>query len=215
MKTTEEDGSEVTNIQLVTMAYSDGYVYRYLPELISLPSRGSAPVGSFSTASREPWSYSVNIELKSEVASEMASLRIMKAFNGVPENDRAALKGKEGCVYQIEAVLNGQTVYSNVVAVKYQGVATADSELLENVIPVGAEVTVTEVYDGAAFTVASGSNTTVTIQAEQGINYVPFTNTYNGNATGGGVVTNKFTPIQDQNGAVTYNWTNDDPAGQE
>lgn len=194
--------------QLATMAYSDEYVYTYLPELIALPSRGSAPIGSFNTADNDvEWSSDVTATLKSEQASRLASLQIGKTFM---VSEDAVIAGGDGCVFQIEATLNDEIVYSNVVAIPYEGRATG-SVTLSKVVPVGAEVTVTEVYSGAAFTVSGEEVKSIVAEAdrEDGAieNNVFFTNNSNGIGTSGDIVTNSFT-----HGADGWTWNDPKPA---
>ena len=192
--------------QIVTMAYSDdsGYVYTYLPELIALPSRGAARTGSFNTADTDPWSYTVTATLKSEEESRYASLQIGKTFM-VPGD--AVIIGGNSCVFQVEAVQDGVTVYSGVAEIPYAGRATG-SVKISNAIPVGAEIRVTEVYSGASFTVSGDSQKTIPSAEpdEEGVikNRVFFTNTGDGVSTGGDIVTNTFTHGED-------GWTWNDP----
>ncbi len=200
-----DDGKQ----QIVTMAYSDdnGYVYTYLPELIALPSRGNAPVGSFNTADAAVWSYGVTVTLKSEEEAQYTSLQIGKTFT---VSEDAVIAGGDGCVFQIEATLNDEIVYSNVAAIPYEGRATG-SVTLSKVIPVGAEVTVTEVYSGAAFTVSGEEVKSIVAEAdrEDGTieNNVFFTNNSNGIGTSGDIVTNSFT-----HGADGWTWNDPKPA---
>lgn len=205
-ETTKDDGTK----QLVTMAYSDGYVYSYQPELISVPCKGGNPSGSFSTADDGPWYYTVNISLKSEVKSEMASLEIEKIFE---TSDGALISGKDGCVYEVKAELNGRIVYSNAVAIKYSD--EKHTYLFDKKIPVGATVTIEEVYDGAGFNKESDSDKTSPLgtviipsaKEDSGTNAgnkATFTNKSNGISTAGNIITNKFTPGQDG----TYGWSN-------
>lgn len=198
---------EGTDKQLATMAYSDEYVYTYLPELIALPSRGSAPAGSFNTADNDlEWSSDVTATLKSEQASRLTSLQIGKTFT---VSEDAVIAGGDGCVFQIEATLNDEIVYSNVAAIPYEGRATG-SVTLSKVIPVGAEVTVTEVYSGAAFTVSGEEVKSIVAEAdrEDGTieNNVFFTNNSNGIGTSGDIVTNSFT-----HGADGWTWNDPKP----
>lgn len=187
--------------QLVTMAYNQGYAYRFLPELISLPIRGNdgnAPQGIFSTAqSAGDWQYEVAAELKAEETVRMHDLTIEKEFGTLPAG--AVVTGNDGCVYRIDAVLNGQTVYSKVVAISYKGTR---SVTLPQVIPEGATVTVTEVYDGASFDIDKEANRTKTVAlGNDDVYRVSFTNSYNNTSNGGGIVVNTFTK---NNGS--YNW---------
>lgn len=194
--------------QIVTVATAGGYVYSYLPELISLPSRPSASsaVGSFSTAEGSGWNYEVTAALKSEMEVERVPLQITKNFTNI---ENALLTGSDGCVFQIEATLNGQKVYSNVVVAAFdrgQGTVTLDTEA---VIPVGSTVTVTEVYDGAGFTV-SGQSSVVAEFNEVSRQYTAsFTNNYDGSNAGGDIVTNEF-----RNNNGSYGWVNPRPATQ-
>lgn len=195
------------NGQLVTMAYARGYEYSFLPELISLPIRGNdvnAPQGIFSTAqSAGDWQYEVTAELKAEETVRMHDLTIEKDFGTLPAG--AVVTSNDGCVYRIDAVLNGQTVYSKVVAISYKG---QHSVSLEDVIPEGATVTVTEVYDGASFdivvpeggTAAEAARKTVAL-GDDGVYHASFTNSYNETSNGGGIVVNTFTK---NNGS--YDW---------
>lgn len=194
--------------QLVTMAYNKGYAYSFLPELISLPIRGNdeqAPQGIFSTAqSAGDWQYDVTAELKAEETVRMHDLTIEKDFGTLPAG--AVVTGNDGCVYRIDAVLNGQTVYSKVVAISYKG---THSVTLPQVIPEGATVTVTEVYDGASFdivvpeggTAAEAAKKTVAL-GDDGVYRASFTNSYNNTSNGGGIVVNTFK----KNDKNEYNW---------
>lgn len=187
------------NGQFVTMAYNNGYAYSYLPELISLPMRGTdgnAPQGIFTTAQNAgDWQYAVTAELKAEETVQMHSLTITKEFTGVPAG--VTLPGNDGCIFRIDAVLNGQAVYSKVVTINYGG---THSITLTDVIPEGAEVTVEEVYDGASFDIAADDTNRKTTAQNGGITLgdddiyrVSFENTYNGTGNGGSIVENRFT----------------------
>lgn len=211
--------------KLATVAYANEYVYTYLPELVALPMKVSgvggaapdpsaapdAPEGSFGTADEGDWVNHVTIELKSEESLALAGLLISKTFQ-VPEG--TVVSDREGCVYQIEATLGGETVYSNVVALKYDGSA-AGSVRLEKIVPVGAEITVTEVYDGAGFQAEGAVVKTIgSAVADDGDvinNNVFFVNIANGNGTGGDIVTNSFTDEGDSG----WHWNNQPAAPQQ
>ena len=203
--------------KLATVAYSDEYVYTYLPELVALPMRGvdengiAPDDGSFRTDDDGEWANDVTITLKSEESLALAGLLISKTFQ-VPEG--TVVSDREGCVYQIEAALGGETVYSNVVALKYDGRATG-SVRLEKIVPVGAQITVTEVYDGAGFQAEGDVVKTIgSAAADEGNainNNVFFVNTANGNGTGGDIVTNSFTDEGDSG----WYWNNQPVAPQQ
>lgn len=193
--------------QIVTKAYHDGYTYTYLPELISVPMRGETAMavgGSFSTSSTDPWQYNVRAELKSEQGVRMASLVISKDFtntDGLP-----LLNGPTGSVFEIEARLGGEVVYTNVIKI------STDDQLkeaeLKDVIPVGAMVTVKEVYAGAGYEPIGNGEVNVPVSADSDGPVevrVSFTNNYNGISTGGDIVTNSFGPGEDG-----WTWYQDD-----
>lgn len=200
---------------LVTMAYNQGYAYSFLPELISLPIRGNdgnAPQGIFSTAqSAGDWQYAVTATLKAEETVQMHGLTIEKDFGTLPAG--TVITGKDGCIYQIDAYLNGQPVYNKVVAISYTG-SQYNSITLANVIPEGADVTVTEVYDGASFDITSEAarEQNVTLGTD-GVYRVSFTNSYNETSNGGGIVVNTFTKNNGSYvwGAVSGNDLNPQP----
>lgn len=190
--------------KLITMAYNDGYVYKYEPELISLPMRGKEQY-SFSTAQSEgDWNYAVEVQLKAEEDVRMVPLEITKTFTNPADSD-VLVSGKDGCVYRIEATLNGRLVYSEVVAVDFEGIGQKVFKT-KAIIPVGATVTVEEVYDGAGFTLRGPNPVTASpdsADAENVTKYTAdFTNEYNGSDAGGGILTNSF----ELQGDGTYRW---------
>lgn len=181
--------------QIVTKAYADGYAYTYLPELISLPARvnadGTVVSGSFNTAdTTHSWSTTLTATLKSEQSRELADLTITKNFINVPEDN---LVTEDGCVFRIEAVLNGVNVYSNVETIYFKGTGGSETRSIGKKIPVGATVTVTEVSSGTAFTISGASSAAAMWNMGTRQYEVSFTNTYNGNSTGGNIINNRFT----------------------
>ena len=100
----------------------------------------------------------------------------------------------------MEAVLNGQNVYSNVVTISFTE-AGQKSVVIED-LPVGAEVTVKEVYTGAVYTVVTADTQTAVIPANDVVS-VAFTNGYDNTDRDGGVVINQF----DYNADSGWGWT--------
>ena len=93
----------------------------------------------------------------------------------------------------MEAVLNGQNVYSDTVTLTFTE-AGSKSYVIEG-IPAGAQVTVTEIYTGTTYTLVApegtdGTQNTV-IQAGS-TSSVSFTNDYTPTDKGGGAVINQF-----------------------
>ncbi len=122
------------------------------------------------------------------------SLEIVKTLQSYETRDPATF------VFDVEAVLDGSVVYSNVVSLSFTE-AGQKSTLLEG-IPVGAEVTVKEVYSGASYKVVSADTQTATIVANE-VASVAFTNDYDDRHGGGGAVVNHFANSEDEG----WGWT--------
>lgn len=102
-----------------------------------------------------------------------------------------------------------ETVYSDVLTLSFSETGT---KTLSVELPIGARVTVTEVYTGASYERSGGAQTqSVTVTADE-VARVHFTNRWNGGTIGGTSVTNHFTfsieksqwewkPLADSNGA--------------
>ena len=115
-------------------------------------------------------------------------------------------------VFTVEAVLHDNIVYSNAVSMTFDGPGI-QSELIADRIPVGAQVTVTEVYSGAAYQVAAGSAQVQTVtmaNADAGsadfANIASFQNVYDGSGREGAAITNHFEYMDDGEGLI-WNWT--------
>lgn len=163
---------------IVTKACTGGYTYTFLPELIALP--GSAP-------DTDKWLYDVEIVLKMqwEKNEQYGSVKIVKTLEGYDGSHGPAV-----FVFDVEVELDGKNVYSNVVTIVFDKPGV--EQLLVEGIPVGARVTVTEVYSGACYTLVTDKTKTVTISAAQEILTVSFTNRYDERPNGGHGITNHF-----------------------
>ncbi len=93
-------------------------------------------------------------------------------------------------VFDIRAELDGTVVYSNVIAMTFTS-AGERRELIDR-IPVGAEVTVREIYSGARYRSTAATEGTVVVSAEE-IGVVSFENDYAETPTGGHGIINRFT----------------------
>lgn len=207
--------------ELATIAYTAGLLYRFRPQLISMP--GKIPEnGSISTAGQGEWMYELlGVELKPIVSPRYASLEIVKNLGSydIPAS----------FVFQVEAAQGEQVVYSDVVTLSFDGSSgETKSVLLEEKIPAGAQVSVTEVYSGAGYELTSLTVGTegepqeaLSFTADQAAGQaviaslpfgsggadvttrVIFTNEPNGSGNYGGVITNHF----ERNGAeADWNW---------
>ena len=162
-------------------AQTDEYEYTFTPFIISLPNNYYYKTKDVKD---DVWVYDVTSALKPERSDRYGKLKITKTLNEF----NASLK-QTTFVFSVEATKDGETVYSNVVSTTFD--STGSKEVLLDDIPVGSTVTVTEVYSGASYTLASDSSTTCTIVADETME-ADFTNTYNDELKPGYGVTNHF-----------------------
>ncbi len=177
-----EEGDAEPAESIATLARSVKYEYTYSPEMISLPGKeGNTTAGS------GEWLYHMEASLKPEQSLRYGSLEIVKTLRSYETKDPATF------VFQVKGVLGEETVFDDMVSLTF----TAEdgpgqkSVVLEDRIPVGAVVTVTEVYSGGIYDQISITPDPVTIEANNIVS-VAFTNDYNETNRGGGSVTNRF-----------------------
>lgn len=179
---------------IATIANSKTHVYTFAPELISLPGKQvtdeNGNVTNGGTTAEGEWSYNMSVTLKPQQDSRFGSLEIVKNLVTYNVNVPAVF------VFQVEAALDGQNVYSNVVTLTFTEPGQK-SALIDN-IPVGAQVTVREVYSGASYKITSADVQNAVISAEN-VASVEFTNDHDTTTHGGGGVNNHFT-YDTQNG---------------
>lgn len=193
------DGAE----NLATIANSGEYTYTFLPSLVSLPSKEAEPGQPANTANPGGWLYDVAVTLKPERDNRFGSLEIVKTLQQYEVKDPATF------VFAVKAVLNAgteneKTVLDDVVSISFTASDPGQKSYRIDNLPVGAQVTVTEIYSGAVYQVTGQPEQTVVIPANDIVS-APFTNDYNTTDKGGGAVTNHFdyndgwnwTPIQD------------------
>ncbi len=191
---TQEDGAK----DIATVAYSQEYTYTFAPELISLPSKqieNADETVDNTTAGNGAWQYSMNVKLKPLQERRYGPLRIIKTLESYEMGDPATF------IFHITAKYNGKE-YKDVVSITFtpEDVEGQKSYLLEDKIPVGAEVIVEEVYHGGSDyeqVSISPANGTVTIAPADEANpdnvvSVEFTNRYKDTDHGSGSVTNEF-----------------------
>ena len=144
-------------------AYADRYEYTTMPVLVQLPTATSG-VGALD------WIYDAEIRVKQQQTQRLGDLAITKNLESYEP-----MLGTATFVFQVEATLDGVSVYSNVETLFFDGAGTQTVVVTD--IPAGANVTVTEVYSGAAYRCTSAESQTVTMTA--GGESVAFTNVYN------------------------------------
>ena len=179
--------------------------------MVSLPGK-EPEEGIIGTAGAGEWLYNLTgAELKPIVSSRYTSLEVVKVLEGYIS--------PASFVFQVEASREGRMIYSDVLTISFDGSSgSTKSVLLEGKIPAGADVTVTEVYSGAAYDLTALTAGPGTGEPREGTGYdtdleaaravitaigpertegeaagrVTFTNSYNGSGNNGGAITNHF-----------------------
>lgn len=184
----DQDGVE----SIVTIARSKSYEYTFAPELISLPSKHEAAedgTQTNTTGGNGQWDYNMIITLKPNRKDRAGSLEIVKNLATYNINDPAVF------VFQVEAEIGGKNVYSDVVTMVFT--EAGQKKVVLDKIPVGATVTVTEIYSGASYEVTSADEQTATISVAD-VASVTFDNDHSTINHGGGGVNNHFTHEADE-----------------
>lgn len=157
------------------------YTYDFIPYLIALPGNYYAATGS------DDWVYDVDTALKPEQQIRYGSLAIEKTL----DNYNATLGGAT-CIFTVEAVLDGETVYSDAVSLVFD--EAGRKTVTVDGIPAGAQVTVREVYSGASYQIVEGDVSTKTTEiAADGTASVSFGNTYSRSPNSGSSIVNHYT----------------------
>lgn len=184
---TDQEGRD----HLVTVAYSEAMGYTFAPSLISVPTKEEFE-GVLSTGNPGEWIYDASVYLKPEEIP-YGALRIIKNLPIYEDSDEAIF------VFDVEAVLNGRNVYSDVVSINFTEPGS-QSVVIEK-LPVGAQVTVTEIYSGAGYVsdpenppvwTVPGPGEVPGIITPSDIVTIEFTNRYDENRRGGHGITNQF-----------------------
>lgn len=197
-KKTDENGQENTEIRLATAANSDRYQYSFEPQLVSIPGRPDAESGEGggsttggSTANTGEWLYDMTVNLKPERGPLYGSLELVKTLLSYD-----TMKDSPIFVFEITAELEGEVVYRAYESLSFT--EAGQQRVTLTGIPVGANVTVTEVYGGAGYRVEGPqSQTGITIAAAPEVTVVEFVNTSDDTNKGGHGIRNHFTYTDD------------------
>ena len=150
---------------LITTAEADGNTYAWYPELIVLPStvpETGAEGIRVPVSTAGDWQYSITAVLKPSVSARFGDLCITKILPVYETTTPATF------VFRVQAVMGGeeeeQIVYDDVCSLTFDS-AGRKTYRIAGRIPVGASVTVTEIYAGAGYSLkaAAGSSQTLTI----------------------------------------------------
>lgn len=151
------------------------YEYTTMPILVQLPAPTSG-IGALD------WIYDAEIVVKQMQDQRLGDLTISRTLE-----EYEPLLGTATFVFQVEATVNGESVYSNVETMFFDAAGTQMVTVKQ--LPAGAEVTVTEVYSGAYELTTSRSQTVTMAVGGAG---VAFTNTYNGSVVTSAGIQNHY-----------------------
>lgn len=207
---TMEDGSE----SIATVVRSNNYEYEFAPSLVSLPVHEELrdTAGNY-TGYR--WNYGALISPKYGISYRYGSLMLAKTLEGYRTGEPATFvfevkstysDGRAGAEFECDKLV---TFYYD------ENSSATQVETLDIPFPIGAQVTVTEIYSGSSYSLTAGSpadqNATIAVVGPtivNGINVpadtqlVQFTNVYNASGNRGGAVENSF-----ENSGSQWTWT--------
>ena len=135
--------------RLVTVAYTNEYEYTLAPELVYMPVRSEDQWFYDMAVYLQPGQvlYDASITLKPQREPRSGSLEILKTLRTYKAPEEATF------VFSIEASYEGRSIYSDVQTLSFTD--AGQKSIVIHDIPLGAEITVSEVYSGASYTLRS------------------------------------------------------------
>ena len=200
-----EDGAEKT-VTYATRVVTDDYEYLYRPQLLTVPTKVSEENEQQYNTAYGNWVNTLTIYAKPTREANNGDLKIIKNVNN-PGPDPVDF------VFEVSWLGKDRIPVTKVVSMTFEG-ETRKEYVLANTVPIGTEVTVTEVHSGIGYT-AEISSRTATIVAtptptegaasadsadsadSAGIAEVVFTNDHTGPGGGHGIL-NRFTAGSDK-----------------
>lgn len=165
--------------------------YRFSPVLVCLPTNPYLMNVSTNEEDNEYW-YDVTVTLKPELDLDYGKLEIQKTLTSY----NTSLKDVS-FVFLIEAKDEaGNVIYSNVASTTHSAAGTKSAVV--DGVPIGVELTVTEIYSGASYTVSGADSRTTTILSVEEMAKVEFVNEYDDELIPGYGVVNNFTYDEDE-----------------
>lgn len=191
-KRTITDGDVTT---LATVAYSDTKVYTFSPIIVTVPEKIDED-GNYTHNTGAPgeWVYDLEVNVKATEEPRYTKLVIEKDLTNIEQRTDLTNLDDVTCVYQVEGTIGTKNVYSHTVSIVLD--AAGKKSVTLDRIPIGATVTVTEVYTGAEYELSSDESQELVMKAQlesDNPQRVVFTNQYAGTDHGGGSLTNHFT----------------------
>jgi len=189
-----EEGEDIAGI-----AQTTGYEFHFAPQLVSLPMKEGTD-GTFNTAqSSGDWIFDGELMLKPVREVRNGSIRVNKTLTQFGNGSQATF------VFSVDATLENDPEYrySNVFTLDFTAAGTKGFTVED--LPVGAVVTVTEVYSGAGYQLTPGTAQTQSdeVEAADTVTFT-FTNAPDGTDKTGYGILNTFTSDGTQ-----WNWNAD------
>ena len=206
-----ETGTDKT-VTYATRVVTDDYEYLYRPQLLTVPTKVSEENEQQYNTAYGNWVNTLTIYAKPTREANNGDLKIIKNVNN-PGPDPVDF------VFEVSWLGKDRIPVTKVVSMTFEG-ETRKEYVLANTVPIGTEVTVTEVHSGIGYT-AEISSRTATIVAtptptegaasadsadsadSAGIAEVVFTNDHTGPGGGHGIL-NRFTADGSSFSGVQY-----------
>ena len=202
----EDESGEV---HILTVAKGSDREYTFQPQLLTLPILSGAEelYDIDISESGEEFIFDARISFKYEYEEEpggpeepeepegpeVGSLKIIKTLRSHRVGDHASF------LFSVDVRLDGILIRSNIYTLSFD--AAGEQDLIIDDLPVGAEVTVAEVYSGASYAPVGPTEETVVIEAETE-EEVHFVNDYEESPREGDSLINRFT----YSGSLGWSW---------
>lgn len=151
----DADGNPI--IRLGTVAYTNLKVHTFKPMLISLPGRGIMDDITGNDTTTGDWQYDVTVVTKSDATPRYASLEVTKHLRDYSQvvDGQTLFAQPVTVVFRLQATdpNTNEVKYEQIIPMSFSALGT-QTRRLDNVIPVGSTVTVTEEYPGSNYMLA-------------------------------------------------------------
>lgn len=151
----DADGNPVT--RLGTVAYTGLRIHTFKPMLVSLPGRGIMDDITGNDTTTGDWQYDVTVVTKSDATPRYASLEVTKHLRDYSQvvDGQTLFAQPVTVVFRVQATdpNTNEVKYEQIIPMSFSALGT-QTRRLDNVIPVGSTVTVTEEYPGSNYMLA-------------------------------------------------------------
>ncbi len=136
------------------------------------------------------------LTLKVVNSLKMGEAKLVKFLNRIKAGDQATF------IFSVEAKLNGETIYGNMLSLEFDEIGPKSISLGK--FPVGAEITIEEVYSGSSYELVGGDRIQVLkieeSEDETAVVAAEFTNDYNGRLVQGSSIKNSYVHKETKDG---------------